>query len=84
MQEVLIYTSGLCGFCHAAIKLLEQKGAPFCEISVDGEPDIRAEVMQRSGQRTVPQIWIGDYHVGGYTDLVALEQQQQLDALLSN
>ena len=83
MTNVRIYSSAYCGYCHAAKRLLAQKGIEYDEISVDQNPQLRAEAMQRSGQRTVPQIWIGDTHVGGYTDLAALEQSGELDSLLS-
>lgn len=82
MVKVKIYTSRLCGFCVAAKRLLDQKDVVYEEISVDNEPTKRQEAMTLSGQRTVPQIWIGDLHVGGFTDLAGLEQQGKLDALL--
>lgn len=83
MQPVTIYTTRLCGFCHAAKSLLNKKRVAFEEIPVDGRSEMRVELMQRSGQRTVPQIWIGDRHIGGYTDLAALDETGQLDKLLA-
>ncbi len=84
MKPVDIYTSQLCGFCHAAKRLLSQKGVAFNEIDVGREPQKRAEMTQRAnGGRTVPQIFVGDVHVGGCDDLYALEQAGKLDALLS-
>jgi len=81
---VVIYTTQLCGFCHAAKRLLDTKQIPFEEIPADGNAQLRHELVERSGgQRTVPQIWIGDTHVGGYTDLAALAQTGELDTLLS-
>lgn len=82
MPEVTIYTSSLCWFCRRARQLLESKGVPFTEISVDGEPERREEMMARSQRSSVPQIFIGDLHVGGSDDLQALEVDNRLDALL--
>ena len=84
MPSVEIYTSPLCGFCHAAKRLLSQKGVEFSEIDVWAEPDRKAEMIQRAnGGRTVPQIFIGDTHVGGCDDLYALERAGKLDGLLA-
>lgn len=83
MQAVEIYTSPLCGFCHAAKKLLTQKGVTFSEIDVLANPARKPEMIQRAnGGRTVPQIFVGQIHVGGCDDLYALEQAGKLDALL--
>lgn len=84
MKPVEIYTSPLCGFCHAAKRLLNAKGVSFSEVDIAAEPGRRAEMVQRAnGGRTVPQIFIGDTHVGGCDDLYALEQAGKLDALLA-
>ncbi len=84
MKQVEIYTSPLCGFCHAAKRLLNQKGVAFSEIDVLRDPDRKAEMIKRAnGGRTVPQIFIGDTHVGGSDDLHALERSGKLDALLA-
>jgi glutaredoxin 3 len=84
MKPVELYTSPTCGYCHAAKRLLSSKGVSFAEISLAQHPDKRAEMMQRSnGGRTVPQIFIGDTHVGGYDDLYALEKAGKLDPLLA-
>ena len=84
MQPVEIYTSPLCGFCHAAKRLLSQKGVNFSEVDIAREPAKRAEMMQRAnGVRTVPQIFVGDVHVGGCDELYALERAGKLDALLA-
>lgn len=83
MQPVEIYTSPLCGFCHAAKRLLKQKGVNFSEINVLAQPARKSEMMKRAnGRHTVPQIFIGKTHVGGCDDLYALEQAGKLDALL--
>lgn len=84
MQPVEIYTSPLCGFCHAAKRLLKQKNVDFSEIDVLANPDRKPEMIQRAnGGRTVPQIFVGDVHVGGCDDLFALEDAGKLDALLA-
>ena len=83
MQPVELYTSPTCGFCHAAKRLLTGKGVSFSEIDLATSPDRRAEMLERaSGRHTVPQIFVGDVHVGGYDDLAALERAGKLDALL--
>ena len=83
MQPVEIYTSPLCGFCHAAKRLLSQKGVGFAEVDIMMEPGRRKEMMQRAnGRHTVPQIFIGDTHVGGCDELYALERAGKLDPLL--
>ncbi|MFY0308366.1 glutaredoxin 3 [Leisingera sp. D0M16] len=84
MKTVEIYTSPLCGYCHAAKRLLNQKGVAFSEVNVLEEPERKAEMIQRAnGGRTVPQIFIGETHVGGCDDLYALEQAGKLDPLLA-
>ena len=84
MKPVEIYTSPLCGFCHAAKRLLNQKGVSFAEVDVLSNPDRKPEMIERAnGRRTVPQIFIGETHVGGYDDLNALERAGKLDALLA-
>lgn len=83
MQTVELYTSPLCGFCHAAKRLLTQKGVSFTEIDVLSAPDRKPEMIRRAGgARTVPQIFIGETHVGGSDELHALERAGKLDALL--
>jgi len=84
MKQIEIYTSPLCGFCHAAKRLLNQKGAEFTEIDILTDPSRKPEMIERAnGGRTVPQIFVGDTHVGGCDDLHALEQAGKLDALLA-
>lgn len=84
MKPVEIYTSPLCGFCHAAKRLLKEKGVSFAEVDVLKQPGRKAEMIQRAnGGRTVPQIFIGETHVGGCDDLYALERAGKLDALLA-
>lgn len=84
MKPVEIYTSPFCGFCHAAKRLLARKGVSFSEVDLSKQPERRAEMMQRSGGgRTVPQIFVGDTHVGGCDDLFELEHDGKLDDLLA-
>ncbi len=82
MTDILIYTTAWCPFCIRAKMLLDGKGVTYTEINVDKEPAKRAEMMQRSRQRTVPQIFFGENHIGGCDDLYALERQGKLDKLL--
>ncbi len=83
MKPVEIYTSPYCGFCHAAKRLLTQKGVSFDEIDVMSKPDRKPEMIQRAGgARTVPQIFVGDTHVGGCDELFAMERAGKLDPLL--
>lgn len=79
--QVLIYATSSCPFCVAARNLLRAKNVDFTEIAVD-DPDKRAEMTERSGQRTVPQIFIGDEHIGGFDDLDALDQEGAIDRML--
>ena len=83
MARVLMYTTAVCPYCVNAKKLLAQKGVTVEEIRVDREPQLRQEMMEKSRQRTVPQIWIGDVHVGGFTVLWALDKNGKLDELLA-
>jgi len=79
---VVIYTTGSCGYCARARTLFERKGIAFEEIRVDLDAARKAEMMSRSGRRTVPQIFVGDHHVGGCDDLYALERAGGLEKLL--
>lgn len=84
MKPVEIYTSPLCGYCHAAKRLLKEKGVSFSEIDVMANPNRKGEMISRAnGGRTVPQIFIGDVHVGGCDDLYALDRSGKLDPLLA-
>lgn len=83
MAEVIVYSSAWCPYCIRAKQLLSGKGVAFREISVDGKPDVRAEMARKAGRTSVPQIWIGDTHVGGCDDLFALQRAGRLDALLN-
>ncbi|MBN8429853.1 MULTISPECIES: glutaredoxin 3 [Microbulbifer] len=83
MKEVVIYTTRFCPFCVRAKYLLDNKNVPYTEISVDGDRALRAEMTAKAGRHTVPQIWIGDHHVGGCDELMAIERSGQLDQLLA-
>ena len=83
MAEILIYTSRWCLFCTRAKQLLDSKGLTYTELSVDGEPELRADMAAKAGRPSVPQIWIGDHPVGGCDDLFALERTSALDALFN-
>jgi len=82
MANVVLYSTEQCPYCVRAKELLKRKQVFFEEIRVDLEPNRRVEMEQRSRRRTVPQIFIGDHHVGGFDDLYALERAGQLDAML--
>jgi glutaredoxin 3 len=84
MPRIVIYTTPFCPYCLRAKRLLAQKGATFEEIDVSGDWEARAKLAQKAGGlTTVPQIWIGDAHVGGSDELHALERAGKLDALLT-
>ena len=84
MPKVLMYASGVCPYCVRAERLLKAKGVTGIEkIRVDLDPQQREAMMQKTSQRTVPQIFIGGTHIGGYDDLVALDRSGKLDPLLA-
>ncbi len=83
MPKVTIYTTSICPYCMMAKRLLTKKGVAFHEIDVGRNPSLRDEMEEKSGRYTVPQIWIGDTHVGGCDDLYALEDSGKLDPLLT-
>ena len=81
--KVLMYTTAVCPYCQMAERLLVAKGVEIDKVRVDLDPARRAEMMEKTGRRTVPQIFIGETHVGGYDDLAALERAGKLDPLLA-
>jgi glutaredoxin 3 len=84
MAKVVMYSTGVCPFCLQAERLLRAKGVAEIEkVRVDLDPPRRDEMVQRTGRRTVPQIYVGDRHVGGYDDLAALDRAGGLDPLLA-
>jgi len=82
MVDVVMYTTGVCPYCVRARKLLDKKGVKYTEIRVDHDPSQWPEMEQRSGRSTVPQIFIGEFHVGGFDDLSELDLEGKLDPLL--
>jgi glutaredoxin 3 len=81
--EVLMYSTNWCGYCQRARNVFERKGVAYREIKLDEEPDQRPVMLQRTGgRRSVPQIFIGDLHVGGYDALAALDRSGELNTLL--
>ena len=84
MAKVLIYGSRLCPYCRMAERLLEQKGIQAEKVMVDEDPVRRDEMTRRAGRTSVPQIFIGEKYVGGYTELAGLERNGQLDVLLKS
>ena len=82
MHAVTLYTTGHCPYCVNAKTLLTRKGVTYEEIDVGSSPQRLAEMLQRSNRRSVPQIFIGEHHVGGFDDLAALDRGGELDALL--
>ena len=84
MPPVTIYTKSWCPYCSAAKKLLTEKGAAFTEIDIEKKPEARAEMIQKAnGRSTVPQIFIGEKHVGGCDDLYALDDRGELERMLA-
>ena len=84
MAKIVMYSTGVCPFCVMPDRLLRSKGVAEIEkIRVDLQPERRKEMMERTGRRTVPQIYVGDRHVGGYDDLAALDRAGGLDPLLA-
>ena len=84
MAQVTMYCTAVCPYCTMAEKLLKRKGVELIEkIRVDLDPPKMAEMMEKTGRRTVPQIYIGDFHVGGFDDLAELDQDGKLEPLLT-
>jgi glutaredoxin 3 len=83
MPEVVIYTKHWCPYCTRAVQLLEDKGVSFTEIEAGADPDLKREMIQKSGRMTFPQIFINKRHIGGCDDIVALERAGELDRLLA-
>ncbi|OUR73006.1 glutaredoxin 3 [Methylophaga sp. 41_12_T18] len=83
MAKIEVYSSAHCPYCVMAKQLLDRKGVKYTEIRVDLDPAKRQEMMKKSRQRTVPQIFINNEAIGGYTDLLAIERSQRLDELLA-
>jgi len=82
MKTVKIFTTPICPYCHRAKRLLDTKGVPYEEIDVSSDDQARMNLAERTGKRTVPQIFIGEQHVGGSDELLALDREGKLDSLL--
>jgi len=82
-MQVILYSTRFCPYCLNAKALLNSKGIEFEDIQVDGRPELREEMTRKSGRLTVPQIWIGNQHVGGCQELFSLEQSNQLDIMIN-
>ena len=83
MKKITLYSTRTCGFCRAAKSLLDDKGISYKEIDISSDPELRGQMMTKAnGSRTVPQIFINDAHLGGFSDLYALQQSGTLDKLL--
>ncbi|KTC77001.1 glutaredoxin 3 [Legionella brunensis] len=82
MADVIMYSTAYCPYCTRARDLLDKKGVTYTDIRVDDEPTKRDEMIEKSGRRTVPQIFINGQHIGGCDDMYALDKQGQLDKLL--
>jgi len=83
MAAVTVYTKPYCPFCIRAVALLKDKGVELTEIEASADPAVRAEMIQRSGRTTYPQIFVGERHIGGCDDMLALERKGELDAILA-
>ncbi|MFT4862202.1 MAG: glutaredoxin 3 [Pseudohongiellaceae bacterium] len=84
MAEIIIYTRQFCGYCTAAVALLTSKGYQFIEMATDGDQQMRTEIAQRSGQTTVPQIFVDDFSLGGYTELARAIADGEFDKRLNS
>jgi glutaredoxin 3 len=82
MPRVTVYSKDHCPYCVRAKRLLEKKGVAFEEVNVEGRDDLRDWLVETTGQRTVPQVFVDDRALGGFTDIAALDEQGQLDAIL--
>lgn len=84
MNAVKIYSADWCPFCNRAKRLLDNKGVPYQEINVDQNPGTREEIMQKTGHKTIPQIFIGEEFIGGFSELSSLDSRGELDAKLGS
>jgi glutaredoxin 3 len=83
-MSVIMYTTRFCPYCIRARQLFESKGINFRDIAIDRDPALRTEMVEKSRRHTVPQIWVGNEHIGGCDELYALEREQKLDPLLAS
>jgi glutaredoxin 3 len=84
VPEVVMYSTGWCPYCARARALFERKGIAFREIDIETDAELRAEMLTRSGRRSVPQIFVGERHVGGFEELYDLERSGELDSILQS
>ncbi len=84
MSHVVLYGTRFCPFCTAARRLLTNKGIDYQDISVDNNPELRGKLITKSGRNTVPQVWFGTQHIGGFDELRDLERQGTFDAMLQS
>ena len=84
VRKVLLYTTQYCPFCVMAKRLLARKGVSYEEIAVDSDPGLRQEIIRKTGRRTVPVIFIGERHIGGFEEMAALDRKGELDPLLAD
>lgn len=85
MKKITLYSTRTCGFCRAAKNLLDDKGISYIEIDISSDPELRGQMMTKAnGSRTVPQIFINDAHLGGFSDLYSLQRSGTLDKLLGD
>jgi glutaredoxin 3 len=85
VKKITLYSTRTCGFCRAAKSLLDDKGISYKEIDISSDPELRGQMMSKAnGRRTVPQIFINDAHLGGFSDLHSLQQSGTLDKLLGD
>ena len=82
--KITLYESRLCGYCRAAKTLLDKKGWPYESLVVDGNPELFEQMEKRSGRNTVPQIYFGEHHIGGFDDLAELDSMDELEALYAS
>ena len=78
MAEVTVYTGSFCGYCVQVTTLLERRGIPFTEVSVEDHPDLRKKLLEKSGRRTLPQVYVGERYIGGAAELAALDRSGEL------
>ena len=82
MRGVTVYTGSFCGFCEQVTSLLERRGIAYTEVSVEDHPDLREELLARSGRRTLPQVYVGERYVGGAAELAALDRSGELTGII--
>ena len=82
-RAIVLYATDWCGYCQRARELLKAKGVDYTEIDVDATPGARAQMLARSGRTSVPQLFVGERHLGGYDDIKALDEQGELDLVLA-